>query len=69
MVYYGNWVDDKETAVPDIKVVLHGTEDLEFNVSGNYLLDLGVFVLSMMSSDTLGMLTDISGTPCKVINK
>ena len=67
--YYGDWVEDKETAVPDIKVILHGTEDIEVNASGNFLLDLGVFVLSMYSADTLGMLVEIEGTPCQVIEK
>lgn len=67
MSYYGAWVEDKETPVPEIKVVLHGTEDVETTVSGNFLLDMGVFVLSMIANDTIGLLIDVDGNPCKVI--
>lgn len=69
MVYYGAWVDDKEAAVPDIKMVLHGTEDIEVQVTGNFLLDMGIFVLSLISNDTIGLLVENTGTPCKVIER
>ena len=57
---------DENGAPPEMKMVLHGTEDLEVTVPNGYWFNLGVFIEFLNRSDALGYISINEGTPVTV---
>ena len=59
----------KAVAVPDCRIVLHGTEDIEFTVPDGYWTDLAAFGMafgSLEAEDLSEILMGSYGSPCTV---
>ena len=58
---------DSEAKQPEMKMILHGTEDVVVDeLPTGFWNDLFVIVMSMMKDDYLQFIRDNEGTPCKV---
>lgn len=57
---------DSEVETPQMKMILHGTEDVEVDIPANFWVDFSLLALSMTENDYLGYIGDNDGTPCKI---
>lgn len=54
---------------PDMKMILHGKEDVEVDVPANCLFDYGLLAMPFLSSDDwLQFVLEMDGNPCEVID-
>ncbi len=58
--------ESQPLAVPEGKLILHGTEDVEADIPESFWIDMGLFSISLMGMDCLGDIGANDGNPCKV---
>lgn len=67
LLYLDSWMVDNDTEAPEIRMILHGAdEDVETTVPAYFMLDTGMFILSLANMDSLPLLAEMDGNPCKV---
>lgn len=59
-------MSDPAVATPDVKLVLHGDEDVETTFPAGFWSELAMFVIGLDSSGGFSFLATASGTPCMV---
>lgn len=58
--------DEESIVPPDVKLILHGTENLEVALPENFWYDMGVFAMLFIDNETLSVIGENDGNYCKI---